>query len=183
VRRLRSACALAIILATTLAGCSPLYFDWDSRTIRTAPTEQAATTGTPSSSISTHHQTASIHKRKHTPPTAAPDSEDSDLDTPETPAVSPQTPVMLPPTSTLSMASSGDLSGSATKTIDATRQRLARYDRNRLSGSTLATYDEANGFLNQSNQALAEKDYVAASGFAQKASVLADKLQATVTPR
>ena len=46
-----------------------------------------------------------------------------------------------------------------------------------------ATYDEANAFLNQGKQALAEKDDVAASGFAQKASVLADKLQATVTAR
>jgi len=173
VRRFRSACALAIILATTLAGCSPLYFDWDSRTIRTAPTEQAAT---PSSSTSTRRQTASIHQRKHKPPTAAPETEeDNPTDTTETPATAPATSI-------LSMASSRDSSGSATKTIDATRQRLARYDRNRLRGSTLATYDEANGFLNQSRQALAEKDYVAASGFAQKASVLADKLQATVTP-
>ena len=81
------------------------------------------------------------------------------------------------------MASPGDSAGSAAKVIDGTSQRLARYDRSRLTGPTLATYDQANRFLNQSRQALAEKDYVAASGFAHKASVLADKLQATVTPR
>jgi hypothetical protein len=166
-----------MILATTLAGCSPIYYDWDSRSIRSAPTEESATTRTPSSSTATHRQSASIHPHKRKPSTAAPETEeDNATDSTETPATAPAT-------STLSMASSGDLSGSATKTIDATRQRLARYDRSRLSGSTLATYDEANGFLNQSKQALAEKDYVAASGFAQKASVLADKLQATVTPR
>jgi hypothetical protein len=38
--------------------------------------------------------------------------------------------------------------------------------------------DQANGFLSQGKQALADKDYVAAAGFAQKASVLADRLQA-----
>jgi hypothetical protein len=169
-----------MILATTLAGCSPIYYDWDSRTIRTTPTEQTAATRTPSSGASIRRQTTSIHPRKHKLTPASPDSEERDLDTPE---VAPQTPATAPPGSTLSMASSGDISGSATKMIDSTRQRLARFDRNRLNGSTLATYDEANGFLNQSKQALAEKDYVAASGFAQKASVLADKLQATVTPR
>ncbi len=81
------------------------------------------------------------------------------------------------------MATPGGSSDSAEQAIEATSQRLAGFDRNRLSGPMLATYDEASGFLNQGKQALAEKDYVAASGFAQKASVLTDKLQATVTAR
>jgi len=98
-------------------------------------------------------------------------------------SVVPETQPPAPATSTLSMTSSGDISGSAAKAIDTTGQRLARYDRNHLNGSTLATYDEANAFLSQSKQALADKDYVGAEGFAKKASVLADKLQATVTPR
>ena len=85
--------------------------------------------------------------------------------------------------STISMATPGDSSGSAEKAIDATSRRLEGFKRSRLSGSTLATYDEAQGFLNQGKQALAEKDYVAASGFAQKASALTDRLQATVTAR
>jgi hypothetical protein len=172
VRSLWSSSALSIILAMTLAGCSSIYFDWDTRTIREGPTEQAAT---PSSATS-HRQSASSHPHKRKAPAA---SEETSVQ----PGTAPVPPTAPPATSTLSMASSGDFSGSAAKAIDTTGQRLARYDRNRLDGSTLATYDEANAFLNQSKQALAEKDYVAAEGFAKKASVLADKLQATVTPR
>ena len=79
------------------------------------------------------------------------------------------------------MATPGASSDAAEKEIEAAAQRLAHFDRNQLSGPTLATYDQANGFLNQGKQALEEQDYVAASGFAQKASVLTDKLQATQT--
>jgi hypothetical protein len=171
VRTLWPSSALSIILATTLAGCSPIYYDWDSGSIRTTPTEQSAT---PSSAAS-HPQSASIRPHKHKPPASG---EETSVEPESAP-----TPAAPPAASTLSMAATGDNSVSAAKVIDATGERLARYDRNRLSGSTLATYDEANGFLSQGKQALAEKDYVAASGFAQKASVLADKLQATVTPR
>jgi hypothetical protein len=85
--------------------------------------------------------------------------------------------------STISMATSADSSLAVEKTIDATNTRLGRFDRKGLRGDALATYDEANGFLNEGKQALAEKDYVAAAGFAQKASVLADRLQATMTAR
>jgi hypothetical protein len=83
-----------------------------------------------------------------------------------------------PPASTISMAAPGGSSDSAEKEIDAAAQLLARFDRSQLSGPKLATYDQANGFLSQGKQALADKDYVAAAGFAQKASVLADRLQA-----
>ncbi|HVN29804.1 MAG TPA: hypothetical protein VMT64_15015 [Candidatus Binataceae bacterium] len=81
------------------------------------------------------------------------------------------------------MASAGNTSDTVAKAIDSTSQRLARYDRSQLNGTPLAIFEAANGFLNQGKQALADKDYVAASGFAHKASVLADKLQASVTPR
>ena len=85
---------------------------------------------------------------------------------------------------TISMAMPGGTSGNAEKAIATTSDHLARFDRSRLKGPTLSTYDQANAFLNQGKQALAEKDYVAAAGFAQKASALADRLQeASVTSR
>jgi hypothetical protein len=175
----------SMISAMTLAGCSRMYFDWNSGTFRHTPdysAQASPATARPGSGNYSHRQSASTHPHKSTPSVTSTDSEESDLEqgTPQAPA--PATMPTMPPGSTISMAS-GDTSGNAAKVIDDTRQRLARYDRNRLSGSTLTTYDEANGFLSQSKQALAEKDYVAASGFAQKASVLAEKLAATVTPR
>ncbi len=65
----------------------------------------------------------------------------------------------------------------AKHTLDVTRKKLERIDRTRLSGSALAMYDQASGLLIQGTEALGEKDYAAASGFADKASVLADKLK------
>jgi len=166
-----------------LASCSPLYVDWENHTIRTAPDNaiQESTipsTATRSDSVTAHRQTASLHPRKHKPPTATPDMEEMTIEPDTTENSQPPSAV-----STISMATPGDSSGSAEKAIDATSRRLEGFKRSRLSGSTLATYDEAQGFLNQGKQALAEKDYVAASGFAQKASALTDRLQATVTAR
>jgi hypothetical protein len=173
-----------MLLATALAACSPFYVDWDKHTIRQASNNEIKEAAIPSpaasrpDSVTPHHQSASIHPRKHKPATSPPDMEEMTIE-PDTTENS-QAPS---DTSTISMAAPGDSSSSAEKVIEATGQRLAHFNRNRLHGSTRATFDQAYGFLNQGKQALAEKDYVAASGFAQKASVLADKLQATVTSR
>jgi hypothetical protein len=172
-----------MILAAMLAGCSPLYVDWDNHTIRQMPDsdiQEAAIppTATRGNNVTSHRQSASLHPPKHKQPVSSHDMDEMSIE--------PDTTENPPPpsvTSAISMASPGDSSGNAEKAIEVTSHRLARFDRNRLNGPTLATYDEASGFLNQSKQALAEKDYVAASGFAEKAAVLADRLQATVTAR
>ncbi len=172
-----------LLAATTLAGCSRLYYDWTTRSFGKPPEEIAkpaapAAVPTKAVAVAPHPQTASVHKRKHKRLAPPPDMKDMSIE-PETTQTSP----LPPPPSTISLASPGGDSNNAEKEIDAAGQRLAHFDRNQLSGPTLATYDQANGFLNQGKQALEEKDYVAASGFAQKASVLTDKLQATVTAR
>ena len=159
-----------------LAGCSPFYVDWDNRTIREAPeTPQQASVPAATSSETSPRRQASAHPHKHKQAVSPDDVQEMTIE-PETTenngSSTPGTPT------TISMAAPGDSSGNAEKAIAATSDRLARLDRNRLKGETLSTYDQANGFLNQGKQALAEKDYVAAIGFAQKASVLADKLQA-----
>jgi len=186
VRSPSSHSALAILLAAIVSGCSPIYVDWDNHTIRKAPlpSEQAAipATRTPSDNLATHRRSASLQPHKRRPPPSSADEQETTIE-PDRTGISPQAPPASSESATISMASPGDSSGSAAKVIDSTSRRLARFDRNRLNGPTLATYDEANGFLNQSKQALTEKDYVAASGFAQKAAVLADKLQATVMAR
>jgi hypothetical protein len=184
VRRLPLPTAVAVLLATMFVGCSTFYVDWDNHTIRRRPTpvKEAATKATSSPSrsdtVAPRVQSASVHQHKHKKPVSTPDMQEMSIQ-PDTTESAPPPPA----TSTISMATPGDTSGAAEKAIEATSQRLGRFDRSRLNEASRATYDEANGFLNQSKEALAEKDYVAASGFEQKASVLADRLQATVTAR
>ena len=54
--------------------------------------------------------------------------------------------------------------------------KLAIVDRNKLNAESATTYDQANDFLKASHKAATEQDYLAASGFAEKASLLASKL-------
>ncbi|HLI78916.1 MAG TPA: hypothetical protein VKV03_02975 [Candidatus Binataceae bacterium] len=175
---------LAILAALLLAGCSPFYVDWDNGTIREAPEiEQSAIPATSRSNDTlTPHRQALLHPHKHKQPAASPaDVEEMTIEPDSTGSSAASAPAA---TATISMASPGGNSGNAEKAIAAAGDRLARFNRGRLKGPTLSTYDEANGFLNQGKQALAEKDFVAAAGFAQKASALADRLQeATVTSR
>ncbi len=171
-----------MFLAVTLGGCSPFYVDWDRRTIRTAPevispAAAPAPIATRPEAVAPQRQNLLVRPRKHKPRTAPSDTKEVIVE-PETTQDS-LAPMATP---TISISEPGGTNRAAEKEIAATSQRLASFDRNRLSGPSLATYDAANGLLNQGKQALAEKDYVAASGFAQKASVLAEKLQA-VTAR
>jgi len=171
-----------MLLATMLAGCSPFYVDWENGTIRQTSDiqETAVPATTPSSDTLTSHRQASLHPHKHKQPVSSPDDVEEMTIEPD----GTSSPAAPAETATISMATPGDSSGSAEKAIATTSDRLARFDRSRLKGPTLSTYDQANGFLTQGKQALAEKDYVAAAGFAQKASALADRLQeATVSAR
>jgi len=163
------------MLAATAAGCSPIYVDWDNHTIRTTPAiqETALPPATTPPTVAAPHRQASIHRKHKGAPASSSDMQEMTIEPDTT-----QNPTTAPDTATISMAIAGDTSSNAEKAIASTSGKLAQFDRSRLTGASLSTYDEANGFLNQGKQALAEKDYVAAAGFAQKASVLADKLQA-----
>ena len=166
-------------MAVSFAACSPFYVDWQNGSFRTTPPIEE-TTPVPPPSTSTsglHRQTASLPPKKHKQP-ANPDMEEMSIE--------PETAEPTPPpatSTTISMVAPGGSSGTAQRSLDATSQRLAHFDRSRLTGSTLATFDQANGFLNQGRQALTEKDYVAASGFAQKAAALAAQLQPSSSAR
>lgn len=54
--------------------------------------------------------------------------------------------------------------------------KLARIDPTKLDAQDASTYRQASGFAAAARKAIAEQDYVAATGFAQKASLLADKV-------
>jgi predicted ATPase len=48
--------------------------------------------------------------------------------------------------------------------------------RDALGADSASTYDQANTLLQAGRKAATEEDYVAASGYAEKAATLADKL-------
>ncbi len=64
----------------------------------------------------------------------------------------------------------------AERLLDDTGAKLAKVDRHTLGADSATTYDQANNFLQAGRKAATEDDYVAASGFAEKAAVLAAKL-------
>jgi hypothetical protein len=103
----------------------------------------------------------SRHTANHMVPAAVP--------TPAPPAPQPG----QKPTVTLADGPSKDR---ALHLLDDTGAKLARVDRNALSTDSATTYDQANDFLKSGRRAATEEDYVAASGFAEKAAVLAAKL-------
>jgi hypothetical protein len=87
------------------------------------------------------------------------------------------TPAAQPSPETILTLGGNDASRSQTEALlGAADSKLAAINRSKLTGPDAATYDQASGFIAAARQALAERDYVAASGFAQKASLLADKV-------
>jgi hypothetical protein len=62
-------------------------------------------------------------------------------------------------------------------------KRLAVIDRTKLTASDAAAFDEANGFASSAHRALADHDYVVASGLAEKASTLTGRLKVAKTTR
>jgi len=169
--------ALTLFMAITCAACSPLYLDWQNGTVRTTPPiEETTNAQLPNTSSSAARSQTAAVPRKHKP-MANPETEEMSIE-PE--AAKPPPP---PATSTISMVAPGDTSEVAERSLDATSHRLAHFDRANLSGPSLTAFDQANAFLTQGRQAITERDYVAASGFAQKASALAAQLQTTSSAR
>jgi hypothetical protein len=64
----------------------------------------------------------------------------------------------------------------AQRLLDDTGAKLAKVNRKSLGADSAITYDQANNFLKAGRRAATDEDYVAASGFAYKAAVLAAKL-------
>lgn len=169
---------LFLSLTCAFAGCSEFWVPQPSSLMGSTPVaEQPAAAATPAPIAETRppHKAASIpntHRatRRHE---AQPEQEDGH---PLEMTVVPQDELEAPGPS-ISMVGDDATGLSARRTLNRTRKKLERIDRTRLTGSALAMYDQASGLLIQGTEALGEKDYVAASGFAEKASVLADKLK------
>lgn len=88
-------------------------------------------------------------------------------------------PPAASPQPTVSLAGDGASRDRAVRLLNDASARLARINRSKLSRDSAATYDQANNFLDAGRKAALNQDYVAATGDAEKASVLADKLDAS----
>ena len=88
-------------------------------------------------------------------------------------------PAAPTPQPSVTLADGGASRDRALRLLDGAGARLAKVDRGKLSNESATTYDQANDFLRAGRKAASEQDYVAASGYAQKASVLASKLTPT----
>ena len=64
----------------------------------------------------------------------------------------------------------------AERLLNDTEARLARVDRAHLSGEDASNYRQAAEFARSAHSALAQRDYLAASSLAKKASVLTDTI-------
>ncbi len=91
---------------------------------------------------------------------------------PAAPALQPA-PAIPAPTITLADAPSKE---HTQRMLDEAGAKLARINRSSLGADSATTYDQANNFLQAGRRAQDENDYVAASGFARKAALLAAKL-------
>jgi hypothetical protein len=87
-------------------------------------------------------------------------------------------PAVAQPAATVTLAdeaSDKDLVAKRLKQVD---DKLGGLSRNELHELDLVSYDHAKGFAASAHKALAEGDYTAAAGLAEKASALVNSLQA-----
>jgi len=96
---------------------------------------------------------------------------------PEVPAAVPTpVPPALPVSTPTVTLAGGPSKERAQHLLDDTGAKLSKVDRNTLGADSANTYDQARNLLQAGRKAATEDDYVAASGFAEKAAVLAAKL-------
>lgn len=164
---------LTLLFVCTVAGCSEFWVPQPSSLLGSTPVKEEPAAA-PIAETSPPRKVAAIpHKRAH--------RREPQLDEEQgRPAlqmtVIPQDEIQESGPS-ISMVGDDATRAQAERTLVTTRKKLESIDRTRLTGSALAMYDQASGLLIQGRQAMGEKDYVAASGFAEKASLLADKLK------
>ncbi|HVA39660.1 MAG TPA: hypothetical protein VNF49_03285 [Candidatus Binataceae bacterium] len=167
--------AAAGALCLTLAGCVGPGGSWQIPSFMrplpaAAPTthryQPSAGGEINNSSPAAENETHAAKRRARRPPTRAVPAAVA------TPAPPPAPPTPKP-TVTLADAPSKER---AQRLLDQTGAKLAKVDRSSLGADSATTYDQAKNFLQAGRRAATENDYVAASGFAEKAAVLAAKL-------
>jgi hypothetical protein len=65
--------------------------------------------------------------------------------------------------------------------VDAANARLAQIDRSKLTGETSAAFRQASDLAGAASRAMDQRDYLAASGLARKASMLTDQVAGRIS--
>ena len=170
---------LAALMALGLGACSDLLGPFGPQTPAPQPIHTAKYVP-PSTVTSPYSQDeipqASVHRRA--------------TNRPAHPAPPPAAVANLPPDNakedpglnskpSLTLDGEDDSRASAEMLLYKVDKRLALIDRTKLTPSDAATFDEAHGFASSARRALADHDYVVASGLAEKASTLTGRLKAS----
>ncbi len=170
----RTVWAMALMAVATGAGCAQLGL----------PNPFAARPARPAARAT---RSALKHERAPTPPRGAPEA------TGPTPhrvrarakthavATAPAPPMTpAPAATTVTLGNEDQDRASAEHLINNAGAKLARIDRSKLRGDDASSYSQASGFVAAARLAIQQRDYLAASSLARKASVISDQLDARV---
>ena len=170
--------AVAIVLCLTLAGCVGPDRSWTIPSFMTPPATNAngRNSSTVGSSYRSRNERETSRSRTNIKEHAVTEARPvSPAPASEGPASAPVPPTPQP---NVTLAEEGASRDEALRFLDGAKATLEKIDRGKLSREGAATYDQANDLLRAGQKAASEHDYVAASGYAQKASVLVNNLTA-----
>ena len=169
-------CLLAALMALGLGACSDLLGPLEPQSPAPQPAHAAKYVPPPARSASYEDEVPqpSVHRRT--------------TNRPVHPAPPPAAVANLPSGNSneesgtnskpsLTLDGEDDSRASAEVLLYKVDKRLAVIDRTKLTPSDATTFDEANGFASSAHRALADHDYVVASGLAEKASTLTGRLK------
>jgi hypothetical protein len=172
--RVLASTAAAAALCLMLSGCVGPSGSWQFPQLMTPPPPPAYEThryAPPPQTLPSASESGSVSSGPHESTAPRPGG----LGRTETPPPSAP-PAEAAPQPTVTLAGDGAAKDRALRLLDSAGAQLAKVDRSKLSRDSAATYDQANDFLNAGRKAAIDQDYVAATGYAEKASVLASKL-------
>lgn len=169
--RVFGAIAAAFVLSLTVSGCVGPSGTWQFPNFMTPPQSSYASTGYATPPSAPLSRTVSRERERAS-------SQAREIDRLQEATSPPPAPPEASPQPTVTLAGDGADRDHALRLLDDAGACLAKVNRNKLGRDSAATYDQANDFLNAGRKAALNQDYVAATGDAKKASVLANKLSA-----
>ena len=163
----------ALWLSLQLGGCAVIGRHWPYRTVL------------PPASASNHaHHPASSATAREKPPAAQAHGTDQSDTSGKATATGAGPAQSAPGGTTIVTLDDNDADRyRAQALIDDASTRLARIDRSKLKGEDHTAYNQASGLADAARKAMQQRDYLAASGLARKASVLTAQLAARTSSR
>jgi hypothetical protein len=178
--------AAVVLLCATATGCAEFHWpgqpDSNPRALVQPTNTARPQSSTPSSDSSAAIHRSARHRRKGAD---AKNSTAKGEATGESNALSMHTKASEPAagkadgTPQVTLAGQAVDVGSTERLLDKTAQRLGRLDRAKLNKHDAAAYDQVGDLLNAGREAVRRHNLLVASGFAQKATTLMDRLPPT----